>query len=110
MTATTTLPAAPATYPAAEVSPAAERLIRDSTAANTRRAYAGALTRLDSWFAGQPLDDSPLVPLHSGFDRLNLSGQRKTGRASGATSTSRLRARPGWRRNSPWRSRPSTIW
>ena len=51
-----------------------------------------------------------LVPLHSGFDRLDLAGQRKTGSVSGATSTSRLRARPAARRRSPRRSRPSTIW
>ena len=51
-----------------------------------------------------------LVPLHSGFDRLNLPGQRKRGSASGATSTWRLRVCPAVRRRSPRRSRVSTIW
>ena len=53
---------------------------------------------------------SRLVPLHRGFDRLNLPGQRKRGSASGATSTLRLRVCPAVRRRSPRRSRVSTIW
>ena len=51
-----------------------------------------------------------LVPLHRGFDRLKLPGQRKRGSASGATSTWRLRVCPAVRRRSPRRSRLSTIW
>jgi len=39
-----------------------------------------------------------LVPLHRGFDGL---GQRKTGRHSGATRTSMLRAALGWLRGEP---------
>ena len=44
-----------------EVSPAAARLIQDSTSANTRRAYRGALARLDVWLAGRALDDAALA-------------------------------------------------
>ena len=44
-----------------DVPPAAERLIRDSTAANTRRAYAGALARLDAHLGARPLDDAALA-------------------------------------------------
>lgn len=51
-----------------------------------------------------------LVPLHSDFDRLAWVGYRKTGRSSGATSTSRPRGCPGVRRRSPRRSRLSSIW
>ena len=52
----------------------------------------------------------PAAPLHSGFDRLDSAGQRKTGSVSGATSTSRLRARPAARRGSPQRARPGALW
>ena len=50
-----------------------------------------------------------LVPLHSGHDRLNLAGHRKTGRCLGAIRTSRDRARPGVRRSNPRRSRVISI-
>jgi hypothetical protein len=48
----------------------------------------------------------PLVPFHRDSDGLD---QRRTGRYSGATSTSILRARPGCRRMRPARSKVSTI-
>jgi len=48
-----------------------------------------------------------LVALHSDYDGLD---QRRTGKRSGATSTSMLRAAPGWRRINPARSSVSTIW
>ena len=47
------------------------------------------------------LREERLVPLHRGCDRLNFAVHRNTGRSSGATSTSRARARPGARRRSP---------
>ena len=49
--------ATPAAVPA-PVTPATDRLIRDSTSANTRRAYAGALARL---LAARPLDDAGIA-------------------------------------------------
>ena len=39
----------------------ARRLVDASVSANTRRAYAGALRRLDAWLAGRPLDDVSLA-------------------------------------------------
>ena len=39
----------------------ARRLVDASVSANTRRAYAGALRRLDAWLAGQKLDDAALA-------------------------------------------------
>ena len=35
----------------------ARRLVEASVSSNTRRAYAGALRRLDAWLAGRELDD-----------------------------------------------------
>ena len=58
MTALATIPAGGVP---AGVSTAAEELIRDSISANTRRAYGGALKRLDAWLAGRPLDDAALA-------------------------------------------------
>ena len=48
----------------------ARRLVDASVSANTRRAYAGALRRLDAGLAGRPLDDVSLAAyiaeLHDG--------------------------------------------
>ena len=43
------------------VSPSVARLIADSTAPNTRRAYADALRRLDAWLKGRALTDAVLA-------------------------------------------------
>ena len=43
------------------------------------------------------------LPLHKGFDWL-IFGHFRMGRFSGATSSSMLRATPGWRRIKPARS------
>jgi hypothetical protein len=51
---------------------------------------------------------SALVPLHRGFDWL-IFGHFRMGRFSGATSSSMLRATPGWRRIKPARSMVRTI-
>ena len=50
-----------------------------------------------------------LVPRHIGFDWLR-QGQRRTGRFSGSTIISMLRATPRCRRMNPARSSVSTIW
>ena len=39
----------------------ARRLVEASVSANTRRAYAGALRRLDAWLAGRELHDVTLA-------------------------------------------------
>ena len=39
----------------------ARHLVNASVSDNTRRAYAGALRRLDGWLAGRPLDDVSLA-------------------------------------------------
>ena len=39
----------------------ARRLVEASVSPNTRRAYAGALRRLDAWLAGRELDDAALA-------------------------------------------------
>ena len=48
-----------------------------------------------------------LVPRHRGFAGW---GRRRTGKSSGARSTSMLRATRGWRRTRPRRSSVRTIW
>ena len=60
-------------------------------------------------WADNQLDRLPeLVPLHRGFDWL-IFGHFRIGRFSGATSSSMLRATPGWRRIKPARSMVRTI-
>jgi putative acetyltransferase len=54
------------------------------------------------------LQQAALVPRHRGFDWL-IFGHFRMGRCSGATSSSMLRATPGWRRIRPARSRVRTI-
>ena len=64
-------------------------------------------TGLLCWRDFHPLEWQ-LVPLHRGFDWL-IFGHFRMGRFSGATSSSMLRARPGWRRIKPARSMVRTI-
>ena len=52
---------APTAAVPAPVTPATDRLICDSTSANTRRAYAGALDRLDASLDGRPTDDAGIA-------------------------------------------------
>ena len=46
---------------ALEREPTARRLAAASISPNTRRAYSGALRRLDAWLAGRRLDDQALA-------------------------------------------------
>ena len=39
----------------------ARRLAEASVSPNTRRAYSGALRRLDAWLDGRPLEDATLA-------------------------------------------------
>ena len=89
-----------------------------------RSFWAGALPRS----SGAPPDDAgrpppqrasaqrvsrrPAAPRHPAGRAPDLRswGGRRTGRRSGPTSTSTVRARPGCRRTSPVRSSVSTIW
>ena len=53
---------APADTAIGPPSATARRLVDASVSANTRRAYAGALRRLDAWLNGRLLDDVSLSP------------------------------------------------
>ena len=67
----------------------ARRLAEASLSPNTRRAYAGALRRLDAWRAGRALDDAALAAF--------LAALHDTGRASSsaalAVAAARFRAK-----------------
>ena len=56
----------------------ARRLIEASVSPNTRRAYAGALRRLDAWLDGRELDDAALAAY--------LAELHDAGRASSSAS------------------------
>ena len=69
--------------------PAARRLVEASVSANTRRAYAGALRRLDAWLAGRRLEDATLAGY---LAELHEQG-RAPSSASTAVAAARFRAR-----------------
>ena len=54
-------PTRPAAAPLEGRVPAARRLVAASVSPNTRRAYTGALHRLDAWLAGRRLEDATLA-------------------------------------------------
>ena len=56
----------------------ARRLVEASVSPNTRRAYAGALRRLDTWLGGRELDDVALAAY--------LAELHDAGRASSSAS------------------------
>ena len=58
--------------------PTARRLVEASVSPNTRRAYAGALRRLDAWLDGRELDDAGLA--------VYLAELHDAGRASSSAS------------------------
>ena len=81
-----------ATRPAAALegpAPSARRLVEASVSANTRRAYAGALRRLDAWLAGRRLEDATLAGY---LAELHEQG-RAPSSASTAVAAARFRAR-----------------
>ena len=96
---TATLPAArdfpdgPAAIPfhpeSARVSPATAGLVRESISPNTRRAYRGALERLDAWLGGRVLDDHALAEWITGLHHRGLSAAS----ASLAVAAARFGAR-----------------
>ena len=54
-------PTRPAAAALERPTPTARRLAAASISPNTRRAYSGALRRLDAWLAGRRLDDQALA-------------------------------------------------
>ena len=69
--------------------PAARRLAAASVSPNTRRAYSGALRRLDAWLAGRRLEDATLAGY---LAELHEQG-RAPSSASTAVAAARFRAR-----------------
>ena len=67
----------------------ARRLVDASVSTNTRRAYAGALGRLDAWLAGLRLDDAALAAY---LAELHDAG-RAASSAAMAVAAARFRAR-----------------
>ena len=58
---TTLAPTRPAAAELERPAPTARRLAEASISPNTRRAYSGALRRLDAWLDGRPLEDATLA-------------------------------------------------
>ena len=75
----------------------ARRLVEASVSPNTRRAYAGALRRLDAWLDGRPLHDvtlaAYLAELHDA-GRASSSASMRSPRRASARSSLVGRARP----------------
>ena len=69
--------------------PSARRLAAASVSPNTRRAYSGALRRLDAWLAGRALEDATLAVY---LAELHEQG-RAPSSASTAVAAARFRAR-----------------
>ena len=91
----------------------ARRLVEASVSPNTRRAYAGALRRLDAWLAGRELDD---VALAAYLAELHDAG-RASSSASMAVAAACFRAKlagqpaPGRRADRPGARRlPANRW
>ena len=82
--------------------PTARRLVEASVSPNTRRAYAGALRRLDAWLDGRPLHD---VTLAAYLAELHDAG-RASSCASMAVAAACFRAKlAGYRRTASDRGR-----
>ena len=92
-----------------------KRLMRAKPDGQQQRWRSRSERWLRSWLLGRPVHQGQsgaplsLVPLHRDFDWL-IFGHFRMGRFSGATSSSMLRATPGWRRIKPARSMVRTIW
>ena len=79
----------PGLAPAERPASPARRLAAASVSANTRRAYTGALRRLDAWLAGRRLEDETLAGY---LAELHEQG-RAPSSASTAVAAARFRAR-----------------
>ena len=110
---TTLAPTCPAAAGLERPASTARRLAEASISPDTRRAYSGALRRLDAWLDGRPLKDptlaSYLAELHDQgrAPASNLDGGWRR-RASGSALLA-SRARPGNGRpgSSSWSARPA---
>ena len=76
---TTLAPTHPAAAELERPAPTARRLAEASISPNTRRAYSGALRRLDAWLDGRPLEDATLAAY--------LGELHDQGRASASAAT-----------------------
>ena len=76
----------PPTDPAALATPTTRKLADASLSVNTRRAYAGALRRLDAWRGAAPVDDASLA--------VYLGELFEAGRADGLAAILATAARP----------------
>ena len=83
------VPTRPAAAALEGPAPAARRLAAASVSPNTRRAYTGALRRLDAWLAGRRLEDATLAGY---LAELHEQG-RAPSSASTAVAAARFRAR-----------------
>ena len=77
---TTLAPTRPAAAELERPAPTARRLAEASISPNTRRAYSGALRRLDAWLDGRPLEDATLAA--------HLGELHDQGRAPASAATS----------------------
>ena len=76
---TSLAPTRPAAAELERPTPTARRLAEASISPNTRRAYSGALRRLDAWLDGRPLEDATLAAY--------LAELHDQGRASASAAT-----------------------
>ena len=95
--------------------PAGRRLVEATVSPNTRRAYSGALRRLDAWLAGRRLEDATLagylVELHEqgrapSSASTAVAAARFRARLAGEQSPAGERTARSWRRTWP-RSSPA---
>ena len=100
-------PTRPAAAALERPTPTARRLAAVSISPNTRRAYSGALRRLDAWLAGRRLDDQALAAylaeLHD-QGRAPASASTVVPRRASGPASPMSRARPG---NAPPGSSPA---
>ena len=90
------------TDPAALATPTTRKLADASISVNTRRAYAGALRRLDTWRGTAPVDDTSLAVYLGEF----FVAGRAPATAALAVAAVRFRAKLPLARRGPgeWRS------
>ena len=80
--------------PREAVSEATGRLIADSTAPNTRRAYRSALKRLDAFLDGRPATDSTLAEYLGAMDEAGAAPSTASVAIAAVKFRSRLREEP----------------
>ena len=88
---------APADTAIGPPSATARRLVDASVSDNTRRAYAGALRRLDTWLAARPLDDAALAAYLSRHALREAAGQAAGRLIALALFAGATRCDAGWR-------------